>query len=158
MKNNFIMRILVIMCFCILGFTISGCQPVSQGGKTYTMNQAKSGVRSDHGTVLHISEVFIQHDEKGVGTVAGGILGGVVGSTIGGGRGRTLATAGGAAAGAALGSAGERASRTKDALEIEVELEDGRILVIVQEKDDVFSVGDNVRVIEARDGTLRVRQ
>jgi hypothetical protein len=41
-----------------------------------------------------------------------------------------------------------------------VELEDGRIMVIVQEQDrgDDFARGDNVRVIQSADGTLRVRQ
>ena len=32
------------------------------------------------------------------------------------------------------------------------------IVIIVQEKDDVFVVGDRVRIIEGRDGTTRVRQ
>jgi len=44
------------------------------------------------------------------------------------------------------------------AWKLEVELEDGRVLVIFQEQDDTFKVGDNVRVIEGRDGSFRVRQ
>ena len=39
-----------------------------------------------------------------------------------------------------------------------MELDDGRLMVIVQEKDDVYAVGDRIRVIDAQDGTLRVRQ
>jgi len=41
---------------------------------------------------------------------------------------------------------------------VEVELDDGRLMVIVQGKDDEYVVGDRVRVVESRDGTLRVRQ
>jgi outer membrane lipoprotein SlyB len=115
-------------------------------------------MRSFHGKILHVEEVQIQRNETGVGAAAGGVLGGVVGSTIGSGRGTTLATAGGAAAGAAVGSAGERARGTRPAWELEVELESGDVLVIVQEQDDTFKVGDHVRVIEGRDGSFRVRQ
>ena len=46
----------------------------------------------------------------------------------------------------------------KPGLEIELEMDDGRILVVVQEKDDEFAVGDRVRLIKAPDGTLRGRQ
>lgn len=136
----------------------SGCASSQQGGATYTPAQAQSAMKSYSGTVLHVSEVQIQHDEKGVGAITGGVLGGVVGSTIGGGRGTRLATAGGALAGAAAGSATERSMNVKPAWEIEVKLNDSRVVVVVQEQDDYFSVGDNVRVVESPDGTLRVRQ
>ena len=69
-----------------------------------------------------------------------------------------LATTGGALAGSAAGSAAEGNMATRAALELEVEMDDGRILVVVQEKDDEFAVGDRVRLIKAQDGTLRVRQ
>jgi outer membrane lipoprotein SlyB len=61
-------------------------------------------------------------------------------------------------AGAAAGSAAERSASQKAGLEIEVELDDGRIMVIVQEKDDEYAVGDRVRIVQASDGTMRVRQ
>lgn len=43
-------------------------------------------------------------------------------------------------------------------IEIEVALDDGRIMVVVQEKDDEFNVGDRVRLIKSPDGTHRIRQ
>ncbi len=46
----------------------------------------------------------------------------------------------------------------KPAWEIEVELNDNRVVVVVQEQDDSFNVGDQVRAVESSDGTLRVRQ
>jgi outer membrane lipoprotein SlyB len=42
--------------------------------------------------------------------------------------------------------------------EIVVELQDGRILVVVQEKDDDLAVGDRVRLVKAPAGAYRVRQ
>jgi outer membrane lipoprotein SlyB len=61
-------------------------------------------------------------------------------------------------AGAAAGSGVEKSRATRPGLEIEVELDDGRIMVIVQEKDDDFAVGDRVRFLAAPDGTFRIRQ
>jgi outer membrane lipoprotein SlyB len=61
-------------------------------------------------------------------------------------------------AGAAAGSAAEKARATRPGLEIEVELDDGRLMVIVQEKDDEFAVGDRVRLLRSPDGTMRIRQ
>ena len=137
---------------------LTSCQPISQGGKTFTSSQAQTAMRSFNGTIIHLAEVQIQQNQTGVGAVAGGVLGGVVGSTIGSGRGNTLAIAGGAAAGAAAGSAVERSRGTRRAWEIEVQLDNGDVLVVVQEQDAVFAVGDHVRVIEGRDGSVRVRQ
>lgn len=135
-----------------------GCQTTSQGGRTVTRDQAQRPMSVYSGTVLRVSDVQIQGNQTGVGAVGGAVVGGIVGSTIGGGRGRTLATTGGALAGAAGGSAIEQRRATRPGLEIEVELDDGRIMVIVQEKDDDFVVGDRVRLISASDGTFRVRQ
>ncbi len=135
-----------------------GCQTTSQGGRTVTRDQAQRPLTVFNGTVLRVSEVQIQGNQTGVGAVGGAVVGGIVGSTIGGGRGRTLATTGGALAGAAGGSAIEQRRATRPGLEIEVELDDGRIMAIVQEKDDDFVVGDRVRLISAPDGTFRVRQ
>jgi len=110
------------------------------------------------GTVLHVAEVTIEPEETGAGAAAGGVAGGVAGSTVGSGGGRKLAAVGGAIAGAVVGAAVERGVTTRPALEIEVELDDGRIIVVVQEADDEFIVGDRVRVIVDQAGTTRVRQ
>ena len=77
---------------------------------------------------------------------------------IGGGSGRTVATTAGALGGAAAGSKVEGKMNIKPWVEIEVEFDDGRLMVIVQEKDDEYAVGDRIRVVKKPDGTLRVRQ
>ncbi|MFZ0130935.1 MAG: glycine zipper 2TM domain-containing protein [Desulfobacterales bacterium] len=149
-------QLTVILVLAVLA--LIGCETTSQGGRTVTRDQAQRPMSVYSGTVLRVSDVQIQGNQTGVGAVGGAVVGGIVGSTIGGGRGRTLATTGGALAGAAGGSAIEQRRATRPGLEIEVELDDGRIMVIVQERDDDFVVGDRVRLISASDGTFRVRQ
>ena len=151
----------VLMCILVLAIIIicTGCTSTSQGSKTYTRSQAQSALTVYFGTVLNVADVQIQTETKGVvGGVAGAVMGGVLGSTVGGGRGSRVATTAGALGGAAAGSAAEGKLKTKPGLELEVELDDGRLMVIVQEKDDEYAVGDRIRVVEAQDGTLRVRQ
>ncbi len=145
----------LIMAIVVLG---TGCETTSQGSKTYTRSQAQTQLQVYYATVLRVADVTIQTEETGTGTVAGSIVGGIVGSTMGGGRGTTLTTTAGALAGAAAGSAIEQERGRKAGLEIEVEVDDGRIFVIVQEKDDEFAVGDRVRIIRSNDGRMRVRQ
>ena len=149
---------LLSVAICILfSFVFVGCR-TGQGSKTYTSSQAQQAMTVYSGTVLKVAEAQIQREQTGAGAVVGAVVGGVVGSTIGSGRGRTLATTGGALAGAAAGGAGEKSAATKPALELEIEVDDGRIIVVVQEKDDEFIVGDRVRLIKSADGSLRVRQ
>jgi outer membrane lipoprotein SlyB len=145
---SYALAILIVCAGCATG----------QGGRTYTREQARKVHSVYYGTILRVEDVTIEAKPSGLGTVAGGVVGGVMGSTIGGGRGSTLATAGGAVVGAVAGAVGEKKVMTKAAVEVEVELDDGRLMVVVQEKDDEFIVGDRVRIIEGGDGTTRVRQ
>lgn len=154
MKKKAFISLLTVLVFAV----IAGCQHAGTGSKTYSPGQAQKAMEVYYGTVLNVSEVQIKHAESGVGAVAGGVAGGVAGSTIGGGGGKKLATVGGALAGAAVGGAAERAAATRPGVEIELELDDGRILVIAQEKDDEYAVGDRVRLLKSSDGTMRVRQ
>ncbi|MEJ2526050.1 MAG: glycine zipper 2TM domain-containing protein [Desulfuromonadales bacterium] len=90
--------------------------------------------------------------------MAGGVMGGVLGSAIGGGSGQRIATAGGAVLGGMAGSAIEKNATSAVGVELEVELDNGELLVVVQEKDSVYRVGDRVRVLRDGRGTTRVRQ
>lgn len=139
-----------------LTLVMVGCE--TTGTATYSRQQTQQPLTVYSGTVLKISEIQIQRTPTGLGAVGGGVVGGVVGSTIGGGRGRRLATTAGAVAGAAAGSATEKAEGLRPGFEIEIELDDGRLIVVVQEKDDEFAVGDRVRLLQSPDGTVRVRQ
>jgi outer membrane lipoprotein SlyB len=137
---------------------LTGCDTASQGSKTYTRGQAQQQMQVSYGVVLHVAAVTIEPETTGGGAAVGAATGGIAGSMIGSGRGSTLAAMGGALAGAAAGSKAEQNMRTVPGHELEVELDDGRILVIVQEADDVFNKGDHVRVITDSRGVSRVRQ
>lgn len=146
----------VIFTILALSFTLSACR-TGQGSKTYTRNEAQSSMQVYRGTVVSVADVMIEADQSGTGAIVGGVAGGVAGSTVGGGDGRTLATVAGAILGSAVGAVTEKSMGTKEALEIEVDLEDGRTVVVVQEKDDEFFPGEQVRVIESGYGKYRVR-
>ena len=148
---------IVVVAF-LLTFVMAGCQSTSQGSKTYTRGQAQTAMQVYYGTVLSIADVTIAREETGVGAVGGAVVGGILGSTIGSGHGKKLASTAGALAGAAAGSAAEKSAGKKAGLEVEVELDDGRIMVIVQEKGGGYAITLPIRLIQAHDGTMRVRQ
>ncbi len=137
---------------------LTGCETSRQGSKTYTRGQAQQQMNIYTGTLLNVAAVTIEPEQTGGGSAVGGVAGGIAGSTIGSGRGSTLAALGGALAGAAVGAKAEQNMRTVAGHELEVELDDGRIVLIVQEADDVFHVGDRVRVVVDSKGVSRVRQ
>ncbi len=147
-----------ILISILLLAVMAGCGGPGLGSKTYMRDQTQTPMRLYMGTVLSVSQVKIEKEPSGIAPVVGGIAGAVVGSTIGGGSGKTLATTAGALAGLGVGEAVERNVSTVPGLEIEVEMDDGRIMVIVQGEDDVFMVGDRVRIIEDHQGRMRVRQ
>lgn len=137
---------------------LTGCETSSQGGKTYTRGQAQQQMNVFNGVLLNVAAVTIEPETTGGGAAVGAATGGIMGSMVGSGRGSTLGALGGALAGGAVGSKAEQNMRTVAGHELEVELDDGRIMVIVQEADDVFLVGDRVRVIVDSRGVSRVRQ
>lgn len=149
-------RWLVLTLFLAIPL-VTGCAS-SRSGKVYSRDEARTAQYVYYGTVLRVEEVTIEGSQSGVGAVSGGVLGGVVGNAIGGGSGRVIATAAGAVGGMLAGAATEKAVTTKSALEIEVELDDGRLMVVVQEDDSQYVVGDRIRLISGSGGTWRVRQ
>ncbi len=139
-------------------FMISACMPDSRSGNVYSRDQARTSHSVYFGTVLRVEDVLIEGTQSGVGTVAGGAMGAALGSGVGSGTGRTMAAVAGGIIGGIAGSAVEKEATTAAGLEIEVELDSGQIILVVQEKDDVYAVGDRVRVIKDARGTTRIRQ
>ena len=135
----------------------NGCT-TSQSGQVYSQGQAQRSLSVYYGTIIELSEVTIEGSNSGAGTVIGGVAGGVAGSTIGSGRGSALAAVAGALVGAAAGTVIEKQSGTKPALEFTIELDNGRLMAVVQEVDGHYRVGDRVRLLQSGDGTWRVRQ
>lgn len=139
----------------IVGLLLTGCTNYS--GTTYSGNQVRSVQTVEYGTVVSVQPVQLTEDNPAMlGTLGGAVIGGIVGNMFGGGKGRTLATIAGATLGAAGGYAGEKAVTKQNGLEIEVQLENGKTLSIVQGADQSFSVGERVRVLRGVDGSARV--
>jgi outer membrane lipoprotein SlyB len=149
---SFVLALLIVVCTAI-----AGCAP-SRGGKVYTRDQARVVHQVHYGTVLQVDPVTIEGTRSGMGTLGGALVGGVLGGLVGDGRGRTVATVGGALGRAALGAAGEEAGTRRSAIEISVRMDDGSIISIVQEPDEIFRAGDRVRVLTAPDRSARVRR
>ena len=137
---------------------LAGCMPESRAGNVYSRDQARTSHSVNYGTILRVDTVTIEGTQTGAGTVAGGAMGGALGSAIGSGTGRTIATVGGAILGGIAGSAAEKGVTTSEGVELEVELDSGELLVIVQEKDAAYQVGDRIRILRDASGTTRVRQ
>ena len=151
-------RQIAVALILIAAVAVTGCNTTGQGSKTYTRGQAQAAMSVEYGVIESIADVTIEAKESGLGAIAGAVVGGVVGSTIGGGDGTTLATTAGALGGAAAGSAVEKARAKKAGLELQVKLDSGKVIVVVQEKDDEYAVGERVRVVRGNDGTVRVRK
>ncbi|MBN2706518.1 MAG: glycine zipper 2TM domain-containing protein [Deltaproteobacteria bacterium] len=147
----------ISLAFLSLMFLVFGCAG-NQSGRVYREHEAQRLLSVYYGTIIELREVTIEGENSGAGGVLGGITGGIAGSTVGSGRGRVLATLGGALAGAAAGTLLEQESSTKTALEFTIELDNGRLLAVVQENDGHYRVGDRVRLLESENGAWRVRQ
>jgi len=155
MKTSVVRSSLFLSLSCF--FLLAGCAP-STSGNVYTRDQARTSHSVYYGTILRADPVTIEGKSSAVGAIAGGALGGVLGNAVGSGKGRNLATVAGALGGAAAGSAIEKKTTTVQGVELEVELDNGELIVVVQEADAAYRVGDRVRVIKDARGTTRVRQ
>ena len=115
-----------------------------------------------YGTVIDVSEVMVTEDSSLAGPVLGGAVGAIVGSKLSGisgspldgRRGSLLLTAAGLVVGAETGSSAQK--RRYLAMQITMELNNGKILVVVQGFDDYFVKGDKVRILHMGEGRARV--
>ncbi len=148
-------KITLIIISAFLAFYIAGCAS-SKSGQVYTRDEARKVQTVETGTVESVRQVIIEGTKTPIGTIAGGVTGGVLGSTVGSGSGRRIATVLGALAGSAAGTVAEEGITRKQGLEIVVEKDDGKTIVVVQEADVMFSAGDRVRLIRSPDGNTRV--
>lgn len=142
----------------VVALLMSACAQSSRSGNVYSRDQARVTHSVYYGTILRVEDVTIEGSGSGMGTLAGGAMGGALGSAVGGGSGRTISVVGGAILGGIAGSAVEKEATTRAGVELEVELDNGELLAIVQEKDAIYSVGDRVRVLRDASGNARVRQ
>jgi outer membrane lipoprotein SlyB len=147
-----------LIAVVVVSFLAAGCMPESRSGSVYSRDQARTSQSVNYGTILRVNLVTIEGTQSGAGTVAGGAMGGALGSAVGSGSGQVISTVGGAILGGIAGSAIEKGVTTTQGVEIEVQLDNGELLVVVQENDAVYRVGDRIRVLRDARGTTRIRQ
>ncbi|MDX3904918.1 MAG: glycine zipper 2TM domain-containing protein [Pigmentiphaga sp.] len=132
---------------------LGGCATGSNSASVYERNQAQREQVVRFGTVEGVRQVTIDRGQTGVGTAGGAIVGGVAGSSIGGGRGQIISSVLGAIAGGIAGQAIEGGVSKRAGLEITVRFDNGERRSIVQEADEMFYVGDKVRVLSGTGAT-----
>lgn len=143
--------LLILLSFVLLG----GCA-TSKSGDVYTRDQARREMTVQKGVIESVRVVALEGTKSGAGTLAGAAVGGVAGSGVGGGKGQIIGAVIGAVAGGLAGSALEEGVTKKQALEITVDLDGGKSIVVVQEGEPgQFRAGDRVRVLKGS-GETRV--
>ena len=131
---------------------LTGCAS-GTGGKDYSRAQTRSVQEVQMGIVESVREVNIEGTKTPIGAGAGAVVGGVAGSTVGSGRGSVVGTAVGAVLGGLGGAAAEEVVTRKKGVEITVKLDSGRLIAITQAADELFKVGDRVRVLSGSGAT-----
>ena len=148
------MKLMQLLIVGLVSLFLGACAS-SNSGSVYSRDDARKVQTVKTGVIESVRQVKLEGTKSPVGTVAGGAVGGIAGSSVGGGRGSAIAAVIGAVAGGIAGSALEEGITRKDALEITVKLDGGGLIAIVQEADEAFNIGENVRIIE-NGGTSRV--
>ncbi|MGE5471904.1 MAG: glycine zipper 2TM domain-containing protein [Bacteroidota bacterium] len=142
----------------LLSVMLLGACATSKSGDVYTRDQARHEMTVRKGVVESVRVVALEGTKSQVGTAAGAVVGGVAGSTVGRGKGSIIAAVVGAVAGGVAGNAIEEGVTKKQALEITVDLDGGRSIVVVQEGlPDEFRAGDRVRVVSGGGDTRVTR-
>ncbi len=134
---------------------LTGCAS-SLSSQSYSRNEALQPMAVQYGVVQSVQAARIEGTKSGAGALAGAVAGGAAGSAVGGGRGSVVATVAGAVIGGLAGAAGEEGLTRKDAQQITVRLDDGRLVAIVQAGKTPFKGGERVQVLTSPDGNMRV--
>ncbi len=147
-------HLVVIMTSLLTAVLLSACAG-GLGSGDYEREQARGVQEVQMGVVESVREVRIEGTKSGVGTGAGAIVGGVAGSELGQGRGSLVGTVLGAVAGGVAGSAIESGTTKEKGIEVTVKLDGGRMIAVTQAADELFKVGDRVRILSGS-GVTRV--
>jgi len=150
MKNTsaIVTAMLMAASLAVLGGCASGV-----GVKDYGRDQTRAVQEVQMGVVESVREVNIEGTKTPIGAGAGAVVGGVAGSTVGSGKGSVVGAALGAVLGGLGGAAVEEGTTRQKGVEITVRLDSGRMLAITQAADEVFQVGDRVRVLSGGGAT-----
>jgi len=133
---------------------LASCAQDTRSGNVYRQGDVRQEQSVRYGKITSISPVKIEGNHE-AGTVLGAVGGSLLGSQLG--RGHAAHTAGaigGAIAGGAIGSNVEQSMGNRNGIEINVRLNEGGSVSVVQEVSrEYFRVGDSVRVLRSGSGT-----
>jgi len=151
------MKIQLVASTAIVSLLLSGCfasAPPSRGGSGNTYGNY--GVCTECGTVIRIDEVAENRiAPAGTGAILGGVVGAIAGHEIsdhtGGSKGnRNVSTVVGAAAGAAAGHQIQQNMNNGPSWDIQVRMDDGRIVVVNQRNIQGIQQNTPVRISGGR--------
>ena len=151
--------LLPLTVLLVLALCASGCG----SRKSFPDGDIRSLAGVYYGTVIDVTDVMVAEDPSlsgpvvggAVGAIVGSQLGGMLGSPLGGSTGNLLLTAAGIVVGVEAGSKAQ--TRRYRATQITMELNNGKLLVVVQGSDDYFVRGDKVRILHMGEGRARVQ-
>ena len=150
MKSHYQISALLLIATTVLGGCANtGSQQTSTPYYSPSSSQSNS---SSHGVVESIQMTTQNSGSSGTGAVVGGLVGALVGNQIGSGSGRTAATVAGAVGGAVVGNNVEKNKNQQGqtAYQIQVQLNNGDRINIVQASIGDLKVGNRVQVIDGR--------
>lgn len=125
---------------------VSGCA-TGLSGSDYPRSQARQEQSVRTGVVESVREVQLEGTRSGVGAVSGAVAGGIGGSEMGHGTLGALGAVLGAVGGGLVGQALEEGVTRRKGLEITIKLDNGSLVAITQDTDEVFKPGERVRIL-----------
>jgi len=140
----------------------TACAPVVVP-PAYPAYQTGQAMSVESGVVQAVRTVKIQGQPTGAGAAVGSTVGAIAGAAAGSNSscyyngGSWWGALAGAIIGGLAGNAMETAAAQQNGLEVQVRMDDGRVLSIVQGGEELFRPGDDVDVLTAPDGSSRVQ-
>lgn len=139
-----------LLLIAAVSVVVTGCATPPNSASVYNRSQAQGEQTVRMGVVESVRNVTIDKGASGIGTLAGGALGGIAaGSNVGGGNGALAAGIVGALLGGAAGNQIESRLSNTAGLEITVRLDSGELRAITQDADEMFRVGERVRLLSS---------
>lgn len=126
---------------------LAGCAMEQRSASVYDPYQAMNEQSVRMGTVESVREVTIASRDSGVGGMTGAALGGLAGSNVGSGKGSVAAGIAGAVAGGIIGQRAEGRVASRRGLEITIRLDNGDMVAVTQQAEELFRPGDRVRLL-----------
>ncbi|MDR2124370.1 MAG: glycine zipper 2TM domain-containing protein [Desulfovibrio sp.] len=145
-------RLRGVCCALLAAALLTAC-----GGRQYSDGDLRGIEAVRYGRVVDVADVLVKEEKSLAPAVAGGVVGGMLGSYFGMGTGRELFALAGAAAGAHIGYGSDLTYRRYPALQLTIELDGGRMIMVVQGYTEYFVRGDRVRVVGLGDGRAVVQ-